>query len=345
MAATAILKERLFGLNGEEGNHGEDVKDYCFYLDNTPTHSYMKYLYKYPQAAFPYEQLRAENRRRTRNDPEFELLDTGVFAENRYFDVFAEYAKAAPDDILIRITVWNRGPEAAPIHVLPTIWFRNTWSWTGRMDKPGLRLAPGRSDAVELAEPYYGKRWLTANRAPEWLFTENESDNRALWGSPNLAQYLKDGIGRCVVDGERGAVNPASRGTKAAAHYSTTVAAGASATFELRLTDSPLAEPFGEQFSHVFAERIREADEFYSSITPPGLSEDGRAVMRQALAGLLWSKQFYHYVVRDWLDGDPAFPAPPDVRRYGRNHEWIHLYNSDVISMPDKWEYPWWRPS
>jgi hypothetical protein len=338
----AILKERLFGLTGAEGNHGEDVKDYCFYLDNTPTHSYMKYLYKYPQAAFPYERLRAENRRRTRYDPEFELVDTGVFAESRYFDVFVEYAKAAPDDILIRITAWNRGPEPAPLHVLPTVWFRNTWAWNGRAKECDLRLMPDTSGAVELTEPYYGKRWLTARGAPEWLFTENETDRHALWGAPNLAPYLKDGIGRSVVSGDRSAVNPAGRGTKAAAHYSVTLAPGTSATFELRLADAPPADPFGAEFDGVFEDRIREADEFYAALAPPDLSEDGRAVMRQALSGLLWSKQFYHYVVRDWLAGDTAFPPPPAARHRGRNHEWIHLYNADVISMPDKWEYPWY---
>jgi hypothetical protein len=338
----AFLKERLFGLTGEEGNHGEDAKEYWFYLDNTPTHSYMKYLYKYPQRAFPYEQLRAENRRRTRLDPEFELADTGIFAESRYFDVFVEYAKAAPDDILIRITVWNRGPEAAPIHVLPTIWFRNTWSWSRRPVKPGLRLLKGPADTLELEEPYYGKRWLAAAGAPEWLFTENESANRVLWGSPSVSPYVKNSIGRYVVAGEQSAVNPTARGTKAAAHYSATVAPGASVTYELRLSDTLLTEPFGAEFSGVFDVRIQEADEFYASVIPPSLSDDARAVMRQAFAGLLWSKQFYHYVVRDWLTGDPAFPPPPAARRFGRNHEWTHLYNSDVISMPDKWEYPWY---
>ena len=334
----AILKERLFGLTGDEGNHGEDVKECYFYLDNTPTHSYMKCLYKYPQAAFPYDHLRAENRRRTRHDPEFELTDTGVFDENRYFDVFVEYAKAAPDDILIRITVWNRGPEAAPIHVLPTVWFRNTWSWNPSAKKPALKLSGG---TVELDEPYYGARHLAANGSPEWLFTENESDNCTLWGTANTALYVKDGIAKAVLAGGRAAVNPAATGTKAAAHYSATLAPGASATFELRLADK-LSDPFGAAFDETFAARIREADEFYAALAPRDLSDDGRAVMRQALAGLLWSKQFYHYIVRDWLAGDPAFPPPPAERRFGRNHEWTHLYNSDVISMPDKWEYPWY---
>jgi len=336
-----ILKERLFGLTGEEGNHGEDVKECYFYLDNTPTHSYMKCLYKYPQAPFPYERLRAENRGRMRRDSEFELSDTGIFCEDRYFDIFVEYAKASPEDILVRFTVWNRGPEAAPLHVLPTVWFRNTWSW-GRPagPKPGLKLSPDGS--VELSESYYGKRWLSANGAPEWLFTENESDNHALWGTANASPYTKDGIGRCVVQGDRSAVNPEASGTKAAAHYSLTLPSGASASFELRLADAPSASPFGAAFDAVFADRMREADEFYRLLVPSELTDDGRAVMRQALAGLLWSRQFYHYVVRDWLAGDPAFPPPPPARRTGRNHEWTHLYNADVVAMPDKWEYPWY---
>ena len=336
----AILKERLFGLTGEEGNHGEDVKESYFYLDNTPTHSYMKYLYKYPQARFPYERLRVENRRRSRRDPEFKLYDTGIFTANRYFDVFVEYAKATPDDILIRITVSNRGPEAAPIHVLPTIWFRNTWSWGRSTVKPALKLAP--SGSIELLEPYYGTRYLAANGSPEWLFTENETDNHALWSSANTSNYVKDGIARCVLTGERGTVNTSGVGTKAAAHYSLSLGAGESASFDLRLCDVLPADPFGAAFAQTFTDRIREADEFYSSIEPPSLSEDARSVMRQAFAGLLWSKQFYHYIVHDWLTGDPAFPPPPPERRYGRNHEWKHLYNSDIISMPDKWEYPWY---
>ena len=335
-----ILKERLFGLTGDEGNHGEDVKEAYFYLDNTPTHSYMKYLYKYPQAMFPCESLRAENRRRSREDPAFRLEDTGIFAEDRYFDVFVEYAKASPDDILIRITVANRGPEAAPLDVLPTIWYRNTWSWGRPAAKPSLKLLPG--GCIELSEPYYGKRYLAADGAPEWLFTENESDDRALWGSAKASPFTKDGIGRCVVNGDHDAVNPAGIGTKAAAHYSLTLGAGESASLALRFSDALPADPFGPGFAQVFTDRIREADEFYASLAPHGLSDDARSVMRQAFAGLLWSKQFYHYVVRDWLSGDPSSPPPPAQRREGRNHEWRHLYNSDVISMPDKWEYPWY---
>jgi hypothetical protein len=336
----SIIKERLFGLTGEEGNHGEDVKECYFYLDNTPTHSYMKCLYKYPQTVFPYERLRAENRRRSRRDPAFNLDATGIFAENRYFDIFVEYAKATPDDILIRITAWNRGPVPAPLHILPTVWFRNTWSWSKPpTPKPELKLA---GDRIELTAPYYGHRYLSANASPEWLFTENETDNHTLWNSPNASAYVKDGIARCVMRGDRSAVNPAARGTKASAHYSGTIAPGAAATFELRLSDTVADDPFDPAFDQIFSDRIREADAFYASLAPPDLSDDARAVMRQALAGVLWSKQFYHYVVREWLHGDPAFPPPPAARLTGRNHEWTHLYNSDVISMPDKWEYPWY---
>ncbi len=336
-----FLKERLFGLTGKQGNHGEDVKECYFYLDNTPTHSYMKCLYKYPQAEFPYRQLIEENQRRTRNDPEYELADTGVFDDGRYFDVFVEYAKASPEDILIRVEVFNRGPEAGVLHLLPTVWFRNTWSWSGESARPELlEIAPG---AIELNEPYYGRRWLSFAGAPEVLFTENETNRQALWNAPNLSPYAKDGIGEYVVNGRREAVNAEKRGTKAAGHYVLELAGGASATVRMRLNDQPLPDGRGsDRFDQVFDERIREADEFYAGIEPRELSGDGRAVMRQALAGMLWSKQFYHYVVRDWLNGDPAFPPPPPERKQGRNHEWTHLYNSDVIAMPDKWEYPWY---
>ena len=334
-----ILKERLFGLTGNEGNHSEDVKEQYFYLDSTPTHSYMKCLYKYPQAPFPYEDLVQENRRRTRHDPEYELLDTGVFADNRYFDVFVEYAKAAPDDILIRIEVCNRGPETAALDLLPTIWFRNTWSWKDGSPQPELHQAAG---GVELNDLHYGRRWLYANSPSEILFTGNESNAQRLWGSPSRAPYVKDGIGECIVHGNRAAVNPDHRGTKAAAHYPLSIGAGQSAVVELRLTDSANSEPFGPAFQQVLGERRDEANEFYATVTPRELSVDGRAVMRQAFAGMLWSKQFYHYVVRDWLAGDPTCPPPPPERRFGRNCDWTHLYNSDVISMPDKWEYPWY---
>jgi hypothetical protein len=342
-----FLKERLFGLSGPEGNHGEDVKECYFYLDNTPTHSYMKCLYKYPQGEFPYRQLREENGRRTRYDPEYELIETDIFAESRYFDVFVEYAKGTPEDILIRITAFNRGPDAATLHLLPTVWFRNRWSWGRPIDKPELRKGAGA--ALELQEPRYGRRWMYSSAAsgkpeslPRWLFTENESNSEALWKRPLLSPYVKDGIDACVVRGNQAAVNPQERGTKAAAHYSLELAPGASQLVELRLTDAEITEPFGAGFDRIFADRIHEADEFYAGVAPRQLSVDARAVVRQAFAGLLWSKQYYHYVVRDWLRGDAAFPPPPRERRLGRNHEWLHLYNSDVVSMPDKWEYPWY---
>jgi hypothetical protein len=335
-----ILKERLFGVSGPEGNHGEDVKEYYYYLDNTPTHSYMKFLYKYPQAEFPYERLVEENGRRTRNDPEFELADTGVFHENRYFDVVVEYAKASPEDILISIEVCNRGPEAAILHVLPTVWFRNLWSWTPSSPRPELReSAPG---LIELDDPYYGRRFLYCEASPPLLFTENESNSALLWHTPNSSPYVKDGIGECLVRGNSAAVNPARRGTKASAHYTLEIGPGQSSSIRLRFAGSPVPEPFGPEFTRVLADRLREAGEFYAAIIPRHLSSDASGVMRQALAGMLWSKQFYNYEVRRWLDGDPAFPAPPTERREGRNHEWIHLYNSDVVSMPDKWEYPWY---
>jgi len=336
----AILKERFFGLTGKEGNHGEDVKECYYYIDNTPTHSYMKCLYKYPQAAFPYDALRRANRERTRNDPEFEILDTGVFDENRYFDVEVEYAKAAPDDILIRITISNRGPEAAPLVLLPTIWYRNRWSWGARAQKPEMhRMANG---VIELNEPQYGKRWLYCEGAPELLFTENENDSRALWGTPNQSPFVKSGIAESVLCGDSSAVNAEGRGTKCAAHYALRLEGGGAAVARLRLTDRESPDPFGAEFGQGFDDRRREADEFYATVTPRSLSDDARGVMRQAFAGMLWSKQYYHYVVRDWLRGDPGFPPPPEARKRGRNRDWQHLYNSDVISMPDKWEYPWY---
>jgi hypothetical protein len=333
-----ILKERLFGLTGNEGSHGEDVKEQYFYLDNTPTHSYMKCLYKYPQAGFPYELLLAENRRRARQDPEYELLDTGVFAGSRYFDVFVEYAKAAPEDILIRVAVCNRGPEAATIDVLPTIWFRNRWSWGYTEERPELRRDSG---GIELDEPYYGRRWLFAQGDPELLFTENESNAPRLWGV-GAPGYFKDGIGECIVHGNRAAVNPEERGTKAAAHYRLAIEPGKSAVVELRLADSAMEDPFGPAFGKILLDRADDANDFYATVTPRDLSIDARAVMRQAFAGMLWSKQYYHYVVRDWLRGDTREPAPPAGRLHGRNYQWTHLYNADVISMPDKWEYPWY---
>jgi hypothetical protein len=343
-----ILKERPFGLTGNEGNHGEDVKEYYFYLDSTPTHSYMKYLYKYPQAAFPYAWLVEENRRRGRGAPEFELLDTGVFDGDRYFDVFAEYAKATPEEILIRLEIINRGPEAAQVNLLPTIWFRNTWSWGLDARRPRLRQGTTVRGAsvVELTHQYYGQRRLYCEGLPELLFTENETNKRRLYGVENDTRYVKDGINEYIVHGAKDAVNPDHVGTKAAAHYPLTIGPGGSVMVRLRLTDSETpsvsGDPFGADFDRIFVERQREADEFYAPIIPGNLSPDARNVMRQSFGGLLWSKQFYHYDVSRWLKGDPAGPEPPAERLRGRNREWPHLYNADVISMPDKWEYPWY---
>jgi hypothetical protein len=364
-----ILKERVFGLTGNEGNHGEDVKDYYFYLDSTPTHSYMKYLYKYPQAEFPYAHLVEENQRRGRAAPEFDLMDTGAFAENRYFDVFVEYAKASCEDILIKITAHNRGPEAAELALLPTLWFRNTWSWGRDPYKPvvksvkGLTLNGSEGEApaaaIEAEHKTYGKRWLLCEGSPELVFTENETNAKRLFGSENDSPYVKDGINDFVVHGDLDAVNSAQTGTKASALYRLRIEAGKSATLRLRLTDQeprvvrnsaprlvldgePKIPVFGPAFEKVFADRRAEADEFYALRTPKGLSADARNVQRQAFAGMLWSKQFYHYDVRTWLEGDPAQPAPPPERKHGRNKDWTHLYNADVISMPDKWEYPWY---
>jgi hypothetical protein len=338
-----ILKERIFGLTGNEGNHGEDVKDYYFYLDSTPTHSYMKYLYKYPQAEFPYTKLVEENRRRGKNQSEYELLDTGVFSDDRYFDVFVEYAKAV-EDILIKITVSNRGPEAANLRLLPTIWFRNTWSWGDGTAQPILKMASNAPNpAIAVEHPEAGERWLHCEGSPELFFTENETNARRLFGAENSSPYVKDGINDYVIHGAKDAVNPAHSGTKAAAHYKLNVGAGETVVVRLRLTKADLRTKNAfEDFDRTFALRQTEADEFYATVIPQDLSADAKNVMRQGFAGMLWSKQFYHYVVKHWLDGDPGSPSPPPERRNGRNHEWPHLYNADVISMPDKWEYPWY---
>jgi hypothetical protein len=346
-----ILKERLFGVTGHEGNHGEDVKECYFYLDSTPTHSYLKALYKYPQAGFPYEQLIEENRRRGKNDPEFELEDTGVFDENRYFDITAEYAKAAPNDILIRITIANRGPEEAELHVLPTLWFRNTWSWgrkgEGYWPRPGILLS---EDGTLVAEHVTLGRFHLAVaegpelETPEFLFTENETNTQRLFDTPNARPYVKDAFHDYVIRGRRDTINPARRGTKAACLYRLKIPAARTVTLCLRLyaEDEAPQDNFGNGFDQTFADRVGEAGEFYADRIPAALSEEERRVARQAHAGLLWSKQFYHYSVRDWLEGDPAQPAPPLSRLNGRNSEWSQLYNRDVVSMPDKWEYPWY---
>ena len=340
-----ILKERLFGLTGNQGNHGEDVKEYYFYLDSTPTHSYMKWLYKYPQAAFPYTQLIEENRRRDRGQPEYELIESGAFDEDRYFDVIVEYAKATPDDLLIRVTAVNRGPQAAELHLLPTLWFRNTWSWGGDCPRPSLGAgAPERGAVlIEARHDTLAACRLYCEGEPDLLFTENDTNTQRVWGVPNRSPYVKDGINAWLVEGEKAAVNPARVGTKAAAHYCVMLEPGQEITLRLRLTNTrPADGAFGRGFDAVVRQRITEADEFYATVIPAKLSPDARLVMRQAFAGLLWSKQFYHYYVRRWLEGDPAGPPPPSERNHGRNREWLHLYNEDVISMPDKWEYPWY---
>jgi len=339
-----ILKERLFGLTGGEGNHGEDVKEYYYYLDSTPTHSYMKFLYKYPQAEFPYGRLVEENRRRSKRDLEFELIDTGVFDGDRYFDVFIEYAKAGPDDILVRIEAINRGPEPAELHLLPTLWFRNTWSWGLDARKPRVsRDETAEIAALKVHHQYYGDRWLYCEGKPEFLFTDNETNAQRLFGGENGSTAVKDGINDYVVHGAKDAVHAATAGTKASAHYHTTVAPGRSMTLRLRLSDTAPAsgKPLDGEFDRVFTMRQSEADAFYATVIPP-TEPDHRNVMRQALGGLLWSKQFFHYDVNRWLKGDPSGPEPPPERFHGRNHEWCHLYNADVISMPDKWEYPWY---
>ncbi len=337
-----ILKERLFGLTGNEGNHGEDVKEYYFYLDSTPTHSYMKYLYKYPQAEFPYGRLVAENRQRGKLAPEFELMDTGIFDGDRYFDVVVEYAKADVEDILVKITATNHGPEEASLNLLPTIWFRNTWSWNQNGTvKPSLRGT--NEGSIELNDGELAQRWLYCDGAPELLFTENDTNTERLFNFTNGSRYFKDAIDQYIVHGNHQSVNPEQQGTKATANYKLTIAPGATATIRLRLTNEQLdGRKAFAQFDKTFADRLREADEFYDSVIPKHLSADARLVMRQAFAGMLWSKQFYHYVIEQWLDGDPAAPKPPAERARGRNHEWKHLHNADVISMPDKWEYPWY---
>src|SRR6266852_1168287 len=342
-----ILKERLFGLNGEEGNHGEDVKECYFYLDNTPTHSYMRYLYKYPQAEFPYALLVKENGRRTKANPEFELLDTGVFHEDRYFDVLVEYAKVEMEDICIKITATNRGPEAATLHLLPTLWFRNTWSWEQGMPRPEIEVANSKiaPAALRALNDELGEWLLYCDGNPELLFTENETNFERLFHVPNRNRYVKDAFHDYIIHGKLEAVNPGQIGTKAAAHYEAEIGPGESHVLKLRLSNrqfSPGESPLGAEFSQIFLKRHAEADEFYASVIPASAPHDMRNVMRQAFAGLLWCKQFYNYEVRRWLMGDPAFPPPPAERLKGRNKAWIHLYNADILSMPDKWEYPWY---
>ena len=341
-----ILKERLFGLTGNEGNHGEDVKECYFYLDSTPTHSYMRALYKYPQAEYPYARLVDESSRRGRTEPEFELTDTGVLDDGRYFDVGIEYAKAEPDDLLIRITVDNRGQEATRLHVLPTLWFRDVWSWDGPSDRPQLRSGPAVPGGVsiQIDHPDLGRPYrLFCAGSPPVLFTENATNYRRLFGTENGHRFVKDAFHDYVVTGRTAAINSVAEGTKAAPHYILDVAAGGRAILRLRLSDRvAAADPLGATFDALIEDRRREADEFYETVIPGRLSADARQVMRQALAGMLWSKQWYHYYVRRWLEGDPGQPPPPAERLRGRNAEWLHLYNEDLISMPDTWEYPWY---
>jgi len=340
-----ILKERLFGLTNSEGNHGEDVKEYYFYLDSTPTHSYMKYLYKYPQAAFPYDELVSTNRTRSRTEMEYELLDTGVFDDDRYFDLFVEYAKAGPEDILVKITIINRGPDTAELHVLPTLWFRNDWStWiSGHVEKPLIRKigGPERTNAMEAKHALLGTYTLYAEDNVPLLFTENETNNERLFPQyPNAGPYVKDGINNYLVEGREEAVNPESVGTKSAFHFRTTLGPGQQQVIRLRFMAGSSPDPFSE-FDALFTQRLEEADAFYETVIPAVLSSDEKNVMRQAIAGMLWSKQFYYYDVDKWLDEHGASPFNP-VRRAPRNEHWHHMYNAEIISMPDKWEYPWY---
>ncbi|GAB4138845.1 MAG: glucosidase [Cyanobacteria bacterium J069] len=351
-----VLKERLFGLTGNQGNHAEDVKEYYFYLDSTPTHSYLKALYKYPQAEFPYGQLVTENQQRDKQAPELELMDTGVFAENRYFDITVEYAKAAPEDILIQISATNRGPDAAPLHILPTLWFRNTWVWGDAVEKPNLHRShlgqKGLEGIAAIASTHaeLGQHWLYcegleatgAATPPPVYFTENETNYEALFNVGNPTPYVKDAIHRTVIHGETDAVNPEQRGTKSAAHYVLEIPAGETRQVRLRLSNRPsISHPFGTEFNQILAARIQEADEFYDKVNPFSIDGDRRAIQRQAFAGMMWSKQYYRYDVSRWLRGDPTMPTPPSERLRGRNRQWGHLDADDIISMCDKWEYPW----
>ena len=363
----AMLKERLFGVTGPQGSHGEDVKEIYFYTDCTPTHSYMRMLYRYPQARFPYEELVTANHGRPKEAPEAELWDTGILREQRCFDISLEYAKVDPDDFFIRVTATNRGPEPAELHVLPTIWFRNTWAW-GRDDRhPSLRASSdltGRCPAIQASHHALGDYALHCEGAKELLFTENETNSERLFSSPNRARFVKDGINDFIVHGRQEAVNREWAGTKAAAHYAFTIEPGASEAVRLwfgRVGETVQEEPSDEpgkvaehvwlpvldpkafeNFETIFESRKREADEFYAALEPSGLTDEHKLIHRQALAGMLWSKQFYHYVIEDWLQGDPGQPSPPPQRKQGRNSEWGHLYNERVMSMPDKWEYPWY---
>ena len=350
-----ILKERLFGLTNSEGNHGEDVKEYYFYFDSTPTHSYMKYLYKYPQAEFPYDDLVETNRKRDRYELEYELLDTGIFDDDRYFDVFVEYAKGDTEDILIQISIANRGAEAAPIHVLPTLCFRNTWSWAVGGAKPTFTKIEGTGNSVvhahindTLLDKHIKDYYLYSDGVTPLLFTENETNNQRLFNTPNASPYVKDGINNYIVHGQENAVNPSNIGTKVSPHYEIMVGAGETKVIRLRLTNQAPAEvgnPFGTYFDQQFAARLKEADEFYATVIPPAvLADRDRAnVMRQALAGMMWTKQYFYYDVDQWLRERNVTPWTPAAdKKHVRNNDWFHMYNDDIVSMPDKWEYPWY---
>ncbi len=334
-----MLKERMFGLTNSEGNHGEDVKEIYYYLDATPTHSYLKMLYKYPQREFPYAQLVEENRRRGKDVAEFELLDTGIFDDDRYFDVFVEYAKAGPEDILMRVTVHNRGPEEAKIHLLPQLWFRNTWSWKDGTAKP--ELSATQDGAIAASHPELGEYRLYCENSPQLLFCDNETNTRRLYAQADAQGFFKDAFHELIIGGNKAAVNSQQTGTKAAAHYQLAVPAGGAVSVRLRLSKATAAKPFAD-FDALFEQRRREADEFYAALQKDIPDADARSVQRQAFAGMIWSKQFFYYDVPEWIKGDPKQPPPPPERKHGRNSDWLHLNNADILSMPDKWEYPWY---
>ncbi|MEM7008577.1 MAG: glucosidase [Thermodesulfobacteriota bacterium] len=339
-----IIKERLFGLNGYEGNHGEDVKEYYYYLDNTPSHSYMKYLYKYPQQEYPYDELISKNNQLGKLDPEYELIDTGVFNDNKYFDVFVEYSKNDPEDILIKVTVFNRGPKKSELFVLPTLWFKNDWSWYKNKTKPLIKLLKEKEKTyiVESSHPTLGEMYFYTHEPTELLFTENETNMQRLHGSKNSSKYVKDGINDYVVNSTKDCINPELSGTKFSPLYKIKLKSGESTELKFRLSKSKnLRSPFGKKFDEIFSRSIKEANEFYSELALGTLDEDQLHIQRQAFSGMLWTKQFYNYVVEEWLNGDVVFPPPAEQRKHGRNHSWRHVYADDVLSMPDKWEYPW----
>ncbi|MBS1502971.1 MAG: glucosidase, partial [Bacteroidetes bacterium] len=331
-----IIKERYFGLSNPEGNHGEDVKELYYYLESTPTHSYMKMLYKYPQQEYPYTWLLEENKRRSRTEREFELIDTGIFNDDKYFDVFIEYAKNSPTDILVKITVCNRGSDDASLNVLPTIWFRNTWAWGHDDYKPGM--SDGMTGIIDIFHHKLGQFWFHAEGSPPFLFCDNESNTRRLYNYDDGTLYPKDGINDHLVHGTP-SVNPKLTGTKAAANYDINVPASQSVVLRMRLSQD--AQKDFSDFDEIFAARQNESDQFYNDLQSQAPDSDHKMIQRQAFAGMLWNKQFYHYDVHEWLLGDPAEPAPPAQRMDGRNSKWMHLNNRDIISMPDKWEYPW----